>query len=82
VGVSTQPIRRNNMFIFDIFKEKNGDPSSMRVMAFITVCTGCAVAVLGVLRRLDLVGLTTLSAGLVSAGMGFKALQKGKEPTQ
>ena len=51
----------------------------MRLSMFICVITGCFVAVLGVYKGSDLIGLTTLSAGLVSAGMGFKALQKGKE---
>ena len=59
--------------------ESDGSTSSTRVAMFLCVLTGCAVAVLGVWRGLDLVGLATLSTGLVSAGMGFKVWQKSKE---
>ena len=59
--------------------QENGKTSSIRVAMFIAVITGCIVAVIGVWRGVDLFGLTTLSTGLVSAGMGFKAYQKGGE---
>ena len=59
--------------------DSNGKTSSTRVAMFISVLTGCFVAVLGVYKGCDLIGLTTLSSGLVASGMGFKALQKGKE---
>ncbi len=62
--------------------EENGKTSSTRISMFLCVATGCAVALLGVWKgESDLVGLAALSGGLVSAGMGFKVWQKGKEGT-
>jgi len=62
-----------------MMQDDKGNTSSMRAGMFIAVVSGCAVSIMGVYLDRDLFGISTLAIGLVSAGLGFKALQKGKE---
>ena len=65
--------------------EEGGKTSSMRAGMFLAVVTGCAVALMGIYAAtkpdatIDLVQVSFLSGSLVTAGLGIKAWQKGKE---
>ena len=59
--------------------DKNGSTSSMRLAMFICVLTGCGVALLGVWKGQDAVGIAVLVAALIAPVVGGKVAQKGKE---
>lgn len=59
--------------------EQEGKTSSVRVAMFICVMTGCAVAVLGVLRDRNLIDTAFLCLALLGPGFTAKVTQKKVE---
>ncbi len=58
-----------------LIKDKDGNVSSMRVMMVVTVLTGCAVAILGVVLGRNGVEIAALVGALLLPAFGGKALQ-------
>ncbi len=62
-----------------MLQEDNGNSSTMRVASMIVTLSASAVAVLGVWRGVDLLGLASLVTGMLGVTLGAKAYQKSKE---
>ena len=62
-----------------MLQEDNGNQSSIRFIALIVSISACAVALLGVWRGVDLLGLGALVTGMLTATLGAKAYQKKEE---
>ena len=58
-----------------LIKDKDGNVSSMRVMMVVTVLTGCAVAILGVVRGRGGVEIAAIVGALLLPAFGGKAIQ-------
>lgn len=62
------------------FSEKDGKTSATRLNMLICTLTGCAVALIGILRGTDdLLGLGILCTGIIGTGVTGKVIQKGRE---
>ena len=60
-------------------EETNGKPSSIRRIMFILTFASIGLAFYGIHKGLDLIGLSSLCAMFLGAGVGGKVWQKGKE---
>jgi hypothetical protein len=58
---------------------ETGELSTMRVMSFVSLALGGAVAIIGLLKGKDLTSLALLSGVFVGAAFGGKVAQKSKE---
>lgn len=62
-----------------LFQDSNGDTSSMRVMAFICIITGCLIGLLAVLMGRDLSGAGVLIGAILAPAFIGKAYQAKEE---
>ena len=57
----------------------NGKLSMMRLLSFITCLTGLVIGIIAAIKGNANSGITAISLGFVSAGIGGKLIQKAKE---
>jgi len=58
--------------------QSGGQTSSMRVMAFMSLITGCVIGIVGMWKGTDLIQTAAL-VGVYMAPIAAKVAQKGKE---
>jgi hypothetical protein len=66
-------------YIRKLLADHAGDPSSMRVMSFLSLITGIVLASVGLAVGKDLSSLAVLSGVFVGAAFGGKAAQSSIE---
>ena len=62
-----------------MLQEDNGNTSTMRWCVIISTLSACGVAILGVWRGVDMLGLGALVSGMLGVTLGAKAYQKRAE---
>jgi len=62
-------------YLQKLLADNAGDPSSMRVMGFISLFAGIGIAVLGMYKGKDLGSLALLAGVFVGSAFGGKAAQ-------